>query len=1032
MVKFLINRPVAVMMSFLAAIILGVITYFTLPMSLLPDIAIPEITVQITSDGTSARQLENTAVTPIRRQLLQVAHLSSIESRARDGVAIIRMRFDYGTNTDYTFIEVNEKIDMAMGSLTGIDRPRVIKASATDLPVFNINMTLKSDAKYEPTDREKFLELSEFASSVIKRRIEQQPAVAMVDVTGVEKQEISIVPDQNKMTQAGITIADLENMLKDNNVEPGNMSVKDGYYEYNIRFSSVLTTVKDVENISFKKEGRLYFLSDIAKVQIVPEKPSGYSYFKGKRAIIFSVIKQADASMDDLKKASSDVLDAFKEQYPNVDFEISQNQTELLDYTMSNLQSNLWLGFVLICIVAILFFKDMRTPTVISLGVVVSLVVSMLFFYLFKVSLNIISISGLVLALGMMIDSSIIVTDNISQYREKDGLLDSACIRGTNEIIRPLLSSILTTIAVFVPLVFISGIAGALFYDQAVSISLGLGVSYIVGIVFLPVAYRIIYGSKKVSKIKMPKWLAMVFDKVDSIGKWRLYDRGFDFVFHHRKWVAVGLILVFPVIYILFSVVEKRKMPFIDHSESIVNIEWNENIHVKENAARVVDILKKIDGKTEQNVALVGEQQFILGGTQQFTSSEGQLYLRAENTAAVTALEKEVCAYVDSLFPKARVTVSQPENIFEKIFGSSEAEFTAAIKKKRGDMSESLDEVLTFTDSLAKKTGGKTDISLANQVDISVNNTALTMYGVTYSAVLNTIKTLFGENSVTTLRSNQQYLPMVIAWNEKGIGEMLSQAMVTSSSGKQLPLLSFINVSTGLDFKTISANKDGEYIPINYSNVKDHDALSAQIQRAVNDTNVYDVSFSGSVFSNRVLFKEMMVVLLISVLLLYFILSAQFESLSQPLIVLLELPIDIGASIFTLWIFGNSINVMSVIGIIVACGIVINDSILKLDVINTLRRDGMPIIEAIHTAGHRRLRAIVMTSLTTIFALLPMLFGRDMGSELQAPLSLSLIGGMVVGTLVSLYIIPLVYWFIYRNHENIGEVKRRVLADKKE
>ena len=175
------------MMSFLAAIILGVITYFTLPVSLLPDIAIPEITVQISSENTSARQLENTVVKPIRSQLLQVAHLTSIESRTRDGGSIIRMRFSYGTDTDYTFIEVNEKIDAAMNYLPqNTQRPRVIKASATDLPVFNLNLTLKKDIPYQETDRDKFLELSDFASSVIKRRVEQLPEVAMVDVTGTE------------------------------------------------------------------------------------------------------------------------------------------------------------------------------------------------------------------------------------------------------------------------------------------------------------------------------------------------------------------------------------------------------------------------------------------------------------------------------------------------------------------------------------------------------------------------------------------------------------------------------------------------------------------------------------------------------------------------------------------------------------------------------------------------------------------------------------------------------------------------------
>lgn len=333
--------------------------------------------------------------------------------------------------------------------------------------------------------------------------------------------------------------------------------------------------------------------------------------------------------------------------------------------------------------------------------------------------------------------------------------------------------------------------------------------------------------------------------------------------------------------------------------------------------------------------------------------------------------------------------------------------------------------MLSFTGALAEKTGGKAEISLSSQLNISVNNSALLLYGVSYNSVYQALRTLFGANKVSTLRSNQQYLPIVVAWeSSSGVDELLSRSMVTSSEGKQVPLSAFIKVLPGIDFKTIYSGRNGEFIPVNYTGVKNPDKLTDEIRREVLDSKIYEVDITGSIFSNRALFMEMGIVLGISVLLLYFILAAQFESLMQPLIVLIELPIDIAAALLVLWLCGNSLNIMSAIGIVVACGIIINDSILKIDVINQLRKEGMPILEAIHTAGHRRLRAIVMTSLTTILAMVPLLFSRDMGSELQAPLSLALIGGMTVGTLVSLFIIPLIYWFIYRKHEG-AEIGKR-------
>ena len=411
MIRFLLQRPIAVLMAFTACFIVGLVTYFTIPVSLLPDIAIPEITVQISGQNTSARELENTVVKPVRLQLMQVAGLRDIHSETRDGAGIIRLSFDFGTNTDLAFIEVNEKIDAAMNYLPReVERPRVVKASATDIPVFCLNLTLKTIENDEA-----FLDLCQFAETVIKRRIEQLPEVAMVDITGILGRQLQIVPDMKLLDMADITLNDLESALSANNIEPGSMTVRDGYYEYNIKFSTLLRTPEDVQNIYIRKNDRIFQIKDLAKVAVVPEKETGLSLANGERAVTLAVIKQADENMDNMKEALAEVTDYFKSIYPDIEFTITRNQTELLDYTISNLKQNLSLGFLFICIVAILFLGDVKSPAVIGLSMVVSIIISFLFFYLFNMSLNIISLSGLILALGMMIDSSIIVTENIAQ-----------------------------------------------------------------------------------------------------------------------------------------------------------------------------------------------------------------------------------------------------------------------------------------------------------------------------------------------------------------------------------------------------------------------------------------------------------------------------------------------------------------------------------------------------------------------------------------------------------------------------------------
>ena len=565
MVKFLLQRPIAVLMAFTACFIVGLVTYFTIPVSLLPDIAIPEITIQVSGQNTSARELENTVVKPIRQQLMQVAALRDIHSETRDGAGIIRLSFDFGTNTDLAFIEVNEKIDAAMNYLPReIERPRVIKASATDIPVFCLNLTLKTG-----DSEAAFLDLCQFAESVIKRRIEQLPEVAMVDITGMMKRQLQIVPDMKTLEMAGITLDDLESALNSNNIEPGSMTVRDGYYEYNIKFSTLLRTPEDVQNIYLHKNDRIFQLKDLAKVAVVPEKETGASLSNGKRAVTLAVIKQADENMDNMKEALQEVTAYFATVYPDIEFSVSRNQTELLDYTISNLKQNLSLGFIFICIVAILFLGDIKSPAVIGLSMVVSLIISFLFFYMFKMSLNIISLSGLILALGMMIDSSIIVTENIMQYRSKGYTLEEACNMGTSEVITPMLSSTLTTIAVFVPLVFMSGIAGAIFYDQAFAVTVGLMVSYFTGIMLLPVLYKLVYS---IPDIKHTGFNLRINNLIKEHTLDRFYDAGVNFVFRHKKSNIIFIFVTLPLCALLFYEVPKSRMPEIDQNELIAHI----------------------------------------------------------------------------------------------------------------------------------------------------------------------------------------------------------------------------------------------------------------------------------------------------------------------------------------------------------------------------------------------------------------------------------------------------------------------------
>ena len=1015
MIRFLIQRPIAVLMAFTACFIVGIVTYFTLPVSLLPDIAIPEISVKVTAENTSARELENTVVKPLRQQLIQVAKLEDMRSETRDGAGLIRLSFDYGTNTDLAFIEVNEKIDAAMNYLPkDTDRPQVVKASATDIPVFYLNLTLKNDSAYGDTDEKAFLDLCEFAENVIRRRIEQLPEVAMVDVTGLLDRELQVVPDPDKLAVLGFSIEDLENALTQNNVEPGSMTVRDGYYEYNIKFSTLLRTEDDVRDILLSKEGRIVRLGDFCDIRVVPAAENGLVLSNGKRAVTLAVIKQADETMEDMKEAVAETMDYFRRMYPDID--------ELLDYTIHNLQDNLLQGFLFICIVAMLFLGDLKSPFIIGLSMLVSLVMGFVFFYLFHLSMNIISLSGLIMALGMMIDNSIIVTENISQYRERGYSLRRACVAGTNEVMTPMISSSLTTIAVFVPLIFMSGIGGALFYDQAFSVTVGQVTSYFTGILLLPVLYYLVYRTgirrKKswFSRIRINNPL-----KAHTLD--RFYDAGVDWVFAHKRISVLFCVVSVPLCVFMFYFIDKERMPQIDQNELMMRIEWNENIHVDENRRRVEELMSRLAADVVEQTAEVARQDYLLDREQPLTSSEAELYFKTEHPDDIPALQQKVYQLVKDGYPQAVMSFTPPETVFEKLFDTGEAEVVAELYARNKQVAPDPSGLR----SLEQQVAGAVDtppvgLAFEEQLNISIRQERLLLYNVSFEEVYRVLCTAFKQNEVTMLHSYQQYLPINIVGSGQTVDEVLQTTLVRTLPDEeghveQIPLNQLVRVSYGEDLKTVTAGRNGEYIPFSFHGVEDAPALMDEVRHVAQADGQWDTLFSGSYFSNREMLDSLVVILLVSILLMYFILAAQFESFLQPLIVLLEIPVDIAFALVLLWVCGHTLNLMSAIGLIVTCGVIINDSILKLDAINELRKAGWALIPAIHEAGRRRLRPIIMTALTSICGMVPLLFTFDMGSELQHPFVIGMIGAMVIGTAVSLFIIPLIYWYIYRKRE---------------
>lgn len=1013
MVEFLIKRPIAVTMSLIAVLVLGILAANFLPVSLMPEVKIPQVTVQVTAENLSARELDATVVKPLRNQLTQLNYLKNIRTETRDGSSTIFMEFEHGSDIDFIFIEVNEKIDRTTLP-KDIERPRTLKANATDIPAFYLNLTLKENIPQQTADIQKFIELSKFGLSVISKRIEQIPEVAMVDISGQILSEISIIPNLPKLQALHIEVADLEKAILGNNINLGNLTIRDGEYQYNIRFSSTLTQKEDIENVYCKINGRLYQIKDLAQVKEVPQGQIGFVKSDGKSALTLAIVKQADARMSDLKKEIHQLTETFRKDYPHIDFTITRDQTALLDYSIDNLTQNLLVGILLACVVIFFFMQDFRSPLLITLTIPISLIITLLCMFVTRISLNVISLSGIVLGVGMMVDNSIIVIDNITQKWDKGEKLKTAVIKGTNEVFTPMLSSVLTTCSVFIPLIFMSGISGALFYDQAMAVTIGLLSSLAVSLIVIPVYYYRFY--KKQEKRSRNRFLSR-FHLMDYE---KIYENGLKWIFRHQvlTWgILIGMIAGSCGIYL---VIEKRKFPPITQNDLLLNIEWNKRINAVENERRTSRLTDHLKPLLSQYTVMAGSQKFLLSHTKENSVSEAIVYLKTVHPDSIPVLKEKIRSYLENNYPEALYSTESSGNIFDMIFAEKEPTLVARIRSINGKSPEPdlLNQLLrSIRDKLPsvhiEPVAWQEVVQLLTQPDL------MTLYGIDYNRLFYKLKSAFNENRIFYMNEGEYSIPVLLGEEEKTLQHILRTTTVKNDAGIDIPLSLLLRENRINDLKNIISGAEGEYYPLQLEvkekNIPD---ITRQITAVVAADRNFEVSFSGSYYSNREMIKELSAILVVSLLLLYFILAAQFESLIQPLIILSEIGIDLFGALFLLWICGSSINIMSMIGIIVMCGIVINDSILKVDTINRLRKEGKGLLKAILMAGNKRLKPIIMTSLTTILAILPFLFTGNLGADLQFPLSLAIIGGMTVGTIVSVYFIPLGYYYIYKTRQS--------------
>lgn len=994
----MLKRPIGVIMSFIMAIFLGLMAAMSLPVGLLPDAEIPELLIKVEAEGYSPQDVENNILSIIRKDLMSLERLKDLESKSSNNEGVIRLYFDHGTKMDFIYLEVNEIIDRLSSVFPdNIPRPKIIKINSTDLPMLTLHVM--------PNFGVDFVQTSKLVKNTIKRRLEQIAGVSLVDYNGMSEEVISIKPQIDKMDALGVNIDQLVETIERANINLGTILLKDGQMSYNLNLSLFAYEESDIANLTLRlPSDDLVSLKHVANVERASSDDKGSHYYNSHKAIAINIHKKHDAVYDDVREDISDLVSNLESEYEGLSIKYSQDQHRFLKASIGSLKSNLFFGGIFAFIVLFVFMGNWRAPLLIGILIPVSFILTFLCFYLLNVSINIISLSGMTLGLGMMIDNGIIVIESISNRLKLETNRATAICKGVSDVAPSLISSSLTTIAVFVPLIYMDGWTGALFTDQAMAIALTLGMSLLTSFILIPILSNLFIddSSQQVENIFYLKVRAYYRKMYDWINAKK-----------HRALV-LSFSLLFPAICVVF-IINVDSFPEIENKNFILEIDWKEPIHISENEKRKNEIDSLLMNFIQLNTSNIGLTQYSQQLNYQ-SYRRSSFYLEFLDESSIVDGRKSLRTFMDSNYPNAVYNVVDAPNSFNMLFKNSTPYLEARIYNNRSNYPLSSEKINAWKDKEAVYHALDWKGMQESQIlEASIKMDHLNLYNINFNEFKKSLLLIGKENIVAKLRNYGEVKKVLLRSDNANLSQQLKGTFVKNNDNILFPISKFIDLSYSLDFDDIYADNHGVFQSIIW---QDANGLSEIEHLKSHCHSIGTITATkGQFIDNQLMLSKLIKILCVCLLLLYFILAAQFESLLQPMIVVLTIPLGISGALLLLYLTNNTLNVMSLMGIIIMLGVLVNDSILKIDATNKIiknKKNDYDVSEALKMSGNQRLKPILMTTITTILAVLPVLFSSNLGADLQQSLVISIVGGLTVGTVSALFVVPSIYKLFYK------------------
>ncbi|TCT14315.1 multidrug efflux pump subunit AcrB [Natranaerovirga pectinivora] len=1054
--NFSVKKPYTVIVAIVFVLILGVVSFTNMSTDLLPSMNLPYAVVSTTYIGASPEEVEMAVTRPVEQRMASISNIKNVSSISREHVSMVILEFNETTNMDSAVIEMRESLDMIKGAMPDqVGSPMIMKFNPDMMPIMVMSASV---------DGVSISEASPFIESRIIPDLESVEGIASVSAFGLVENQIHVILREEKLEEVNQSIQEaMYNMMMANMPDPSlmempqvdipeigdmetpqmpqgdqggenlqveitkemvsgilqgqNFSMPAGYImedglDYLVRAGDRISDFEELENLPIMvlpiPGVDPIKLSDIADVFIIDNSSEMYSKVNGNDAVTIQIQKQTEYTTADVARDVRAKVADIMENNDGVEIVTLMDQGEYIDIVLNSITMNLLFGGILAILILLIFLRDLRPTLIVGLSIPVSVITAFVLMYFSGVTLNIISMGGLALGVGMLVDNSIVVIENIYRMRNEGKSAIDASIKGASQVAGAIFASTLTTVAVFLPIVFTQGLARQIFTDMGLTIAYSLLASLLIALTFVPMM-----ASKMLSK--ETKKEHRIFEGIKSN-----YTKVLKYSLKH-KWMVILLVLVLFVTSIVGALrMGTELFPASDMGEISATVTMPQGSDFEETVAvadAFYELIATIEDVETIGASLGGGMAAMMGGFGGGNNDTVSFNIilkenRSNTTSEIAQRIREITSELD-----AEITLSDDQMNMGALTGSP---ISIDIRGREFDTLESIAQDIA---EIIASVEGTTEISdgleeTSPEFRVIVDKEKSIAQGLTVAQVFMKMNEMISDvSSSTTININNHDIGIYVKneYDEKDATITdIKNIVLTNHQGEQVQLLDIAEIVEAQGFSSISRSNQQRYITVT-AQLEDGYNIGL-VSREVNDkiaqyevAEGYTLNIAGENQMINESFRDLFLMLLMGIAFIYLIMVAQFQSLKSPFIVMFTIPLAFTGGFLGLIITGNPISMISLVGLIILCGIVVNNGIVFVDYVNKLREEGMNKYDALITAGNDRLRPIMMTALTTIFALSTLSLGAGEGTEMMQPMAITAIGGLIYSTVLTLIFIPVLY-----------------------